>query len=111
MTLRGTAVVTGAELRDRRRHRTPARRRGIRRRRRRSARRPARALADEIGARFAPLDVTDTASVDAFCAEIDDCRLLVNNAGGALGLDSVAEADEDAVALDVRGQRPRRHAR
>jgi NADP-dependent 3-hydroxy acid dehydrogenase YdfG len=53
------------------------------------------ALADEIGASFASLDVTDAASVTAFCAEVDDCRLLVNNAGGALGLDSVVDADEE----------------
>jgi NADP-dependent 3-hydroxy acid dehydrogenase YdfG len=46
-------------------------------------------------ARALPLDVTDPASVDAFCAEITECRLLVNNAGGALGRDSVAEADEE----------------
>jgi NADP-dependent 3-hydroxy acid dehydrogenase YdfG len=46
-------------------------------------------------ARARPLDVTDPASVDAFCAEITECRLLVNNAGGALGRDSVAEADEE----------------
>jgi NADP-dependent 3-hydroxy acid dehydrogenase YdfG len=47
------------------------------------------------GARALPLDVTDPASVDAFCAEITECRLLVNNAGGALGRDAVAEADEE----------------
>jgi hypothetical protein len=52
-------------------------------------------LATEIGARFAPLDVTDSASVDAFCDEVRACRVLVNNAGGALGLDSIAEADEE----------------
>lgn len=51
-------------------------------------------LADEIGASFAPLDVTDSSSVSAFCDTIDSCTLLVNNAGGALGLDKVAEADE-----------------
>ena len=45
--------------------------------------------------RALPLDVTDPASVDAFCAEVAECRLLVNNAGGALGLDPVAEADEE----------------
>jgi NADP-dependent 3-hydroxy acid dehydrogenase YdfG len=45
------------------------------------------------GAATMALDVTDDASVDAFCAAIDGCRLLVNNAGGALGLDPVAEAD------------------
>jgi NADP-dependent 3-hydroxy acid dehydrogenase YdfG len=42
------------------------------------------------------LDVTDTDSVDAFCAQVPDCRLLVNNAGGALGLAPVADADEEA---------------
>jgi NADP-dependent 3-hydroxy acid dehydrogenase YdfG len=39
------------------------------------------------------LDVTDDASVAAFCEGITECRVLVNNAGGALGLDPVAEAD------------------
>lgn len=43
--------------------------------------------------RVAALDVTDDASVAAFCAEVGDCRALVNNAGGALGLDPIAEAD------------------
>jgi len=55
-------------------------------------------LADEIvaaggDARALPLDVTDQASVDAFAAAIDGCHLLVNNAGGALGLEAVAEGD------------------
>ena len=55
-------------------------------------------LADEIvaagGMALAlPLDVTDDGSVAAFAAEIDGCRLLVNNAGGALGLEAVADAD------------------
>jgi NADP-dependent 3-hydroxy acid dehydrogenase YdfG len=40
------------------------------------------------------LDVTDPDSVDAFCAAVDDCNVLVNNAGGAFGLEPVAEADE-----------------
>jgi NADP-dependent 3-hydroxy acid dehydrogenase YdfG len=53
-----------------------------------------RAVADETGAKAIRLDVTDPASVSAFCAEVPDCRVLVNNAGGALGRDSVAEADE-----------------
>lgn len=59
------------------------------------------ALAAEIGgqARALPLDVTDQASVDGFCDQVgDDCRLLVNNAGGALGLEAVGEADEKAWA-------------
>ena len=54
------------------------------------------ALAAELGprARAFPLDVTDLASVEAFCGRFGPCRLLVNNAGGALGLDPVAAADE-----------------
>jgi NADP-dependent 3-hydroxy acid dehydrogenase YdfG len=55
-------------------------------------------VANEIGsrARAHVLDVADQASVEGFCAEVPACRVLVNNAGGALGLDSVAEAhDED----------------
>jgi NADP-dependent 3-hydroxy acid dehydrogenase YdfG len=55
-----------------------------------------RALADELGgaARALRLDVTDDRSVEEFCAQVEECRLLVNNAGGALGLAPVAEADE-----------------
>lgn len=54
-------------------------------------------IAASIGerARAARLDVTDGASVESFCASIGACRLLVNNAGGALGLEPVAEADEE----------------
>jgi NADP-dependent 3-hydroxy acid dehydrogenase YdfG len=53
------------------------------------------AVAAPLGARWAVLDVTDTASVEAFCAGIDSCSLLVNNAGGARGLEAVADADEE----------------
>jgi NADP-dependent 3-hydroxy acid dehydrogenase YdfG len=58
------------------------------------------ALAAQLGgtgmARAHRLDVSDTASVEEFCAAVGpDCRLLVNNAGGALGLDPIADADED----------------
>ena len=53
------------------------------------------AVADEIGARALALDVTSTESVTAFGAEVPECRLLVNNAGGALGLDPVATADDE----------------
>jgi NADP-dependent 3-hydroxy acid dehydrogenase YdfG len=55
-------------------------------------------LAAEIGAgaRAFPLDVTDQASVDRFCEQVrDECRLLVNNAGGALGAEPLAEADDE----------------
>lgn len=42
------------------------------------------------------LDVSDPSSVDEFCSAVGPrCRLLINNAGGALGLDSIEEADED----------------
>jgi len=46
-------------------------------------------------ARAAALDVTDDASVAAFCDQVPDCRVLVNNAGGALGQDPIADADLD----------------
>ena len=39
------------------------------------------------------LDVTSQESVDALAAAVRECHLLVNNAGGALGLEPVAEAD------------------
>jgi NADP-dependent 3-hydroxy acid dehydrogenase YdfG len=54
-------------------------------------------VAESIGpaARAVELDVTDAASVDRFCGAVESCRLLVNNAGGALGLEPVAQADED----------------
>jgi NADP-dependent 3-hydroxy acid dehydrogenase YdfG len=53
-------------------------------------------IAAELGppARSHVLDVTDPGSVASFCDAVADCRLLVNNAGGALGLEAVAEADE-----------------
>lgn len=53
------------------------------------------ALAEEIGGRAIALDVTDPDSVAAFAAEIPTCAVLVNNAGGALGLEPLQEADED----------------
>lgn len=52
-------------------------------------------VTDSINARALPLDVCDTSSVETFCAEIPTCHLLVNNAGGALGLAPVAQADEE----------------
>jgi len=52
-------------------------------------------LAAEIGGTAHVLDVTDQASVNAFCEAIDECHLLVNSAGGALGTTSVAEANDD----------------
>ncbi|MGH9065737.1 MAG: SDR family NAD(P)-dependent oxidoreductase [Acidimicrobiales bacterium] len=52
------------------------------------------ALAGEIGGRAEVLDVADTASVERFCRSVGPASVLVNNAGGALGMEAVAEADE-----------------
>jgi NADP-dependent 3-hydroxy acid dehydrogenase YdfG len=53
-------------------------------------------VAAEIDGIAVRLDVTDPESVAAFAAAVPECRLLVNNAGGAKGLEPVAEADEAA---------------
>jgi len=54
------------------------------------------ALAKETGCQVATLDVTDGASVSRLADAVDACRVLVNNAGGAFGLDPIASAsDED----------------
>lgn len=53
-------------------------------------------LAAETGARPVHLDVTDPDSVAALAAAVHHCQVLVNNAGGAFGLDEVATgAPED----------------
>lgn len=39
--------------------------------------------------------MTDPSSVEAFVAKVPECRLLVNNAGGARGLEPVATASEE----------------
>ncbi|HYM15237.1 MAG TPA: SDR family NAD(P)-dependent oxidoreductase [Dehalococcoidia bacterium] len=54
-----------------------------------------REVCDAAGARALALDVRDRGSVEAFAAEISRCDVLVNNAGGALGLEPLAQADED----------------
>lgn len=54
-----------------------------------------RALGAELGAAYGALDVTDDDSVAAFCEKIETCDVLVNNAGGALGVDPVESADLD----------------
>jgi NADP-dependent 3-hydroxy acid dehydrogenase YdfG len=55
------------------------------------------ALAAEIGeaAEAVAVDVTDAEAVKAFAAGLESCDVLVNNAGGAIGADSVANADPD----------------
>jgi len=54
-------------------------------------------VAAEIDGTAVRLDVTDDESVTAFAAAVPEASLLVNNAGGAKGLEPVAQADEDAL--------------
>ncbi len=59
-----------------------------------------RAVTDAVGATALQLDVTDTSSVEGFAAEVANraggkLSLLVNNAGGALGLDPMEAAREE----------------
>jgi NADP-dependent 3-hydroxy acid dehydrogenase YdfG len=49
----------------------------------------------EVGGRAVRLDVTDPASVAEVAEALPVLSVLVNNAGGALGLEPVAEADEE----------------
>jgi NADP-dependent 3-hydroxy acid dehydrogenase YdfG len=50
-------------------------------------------LAGEVGGRALELDVTDDDSVARLSAEIEELDLIVHSAGGALGLEPVADAD------------------
>ena len=52
-------------------------------------------LASEIGGRAVRLDVSDPDSVAQLADAVPDVAVLVNNAGGALGLEPVAEAEEE----------------
>ena len=53
------------------------------------------ALAEEIGGTAVTCDVTDRASVAALAEAVPTCHVLVNNAGGAVGLDPVESADPE----------------
>ena len=53
------------------------------------------ALAAEIGGSAIVADVSDGAAVDALAAQLNRVDVLVNNAGGAKGLEAVADADLD----------------
>jgi NADP-dependent 3-hydroxy acid dehydrogenase YdfG len=49
-------------------------------------------LAEETGCRALTVDVTDDASVASLASAVATCRVLVNNAGGAFGLEPIAAA-------------------
>jgi NADP-dependent 3-hydroxy acid dehydrogenase YdfG len=51
-------------------------------------------LAADVGGRALALDVTDRDSVAALAGEIEELSVVVHSAGGALGLEHVADADE-----------------
>ncbi len=46
-------------------------------------------------AEYHVLDVADAASVEAFCAKIPRANVLINNAGGAWGLETIANAVDE----------------
>jgi NADP-dependent 3-hydroxy acid dehydrogenase YdfG len=55
-----------------------------------------REVAEPLGGTALPLDVTDAASVEAFVAALPpEVHVLVNNAGGAWGLDRIENAVDD----------------
>ncbi len=53
-----------------------------------------REVAEPLGAKHLLLDVTDAESVKRFCEQIPAVNILVNNAGGAWGLDRIATAKD-----------------
>ncbi len=52
-------------------------------------------LAADVGGRALRLDVAEPPSVEALAAELGRVDVIVHSAGGALGLEPVAEADEE----------------
>jgi NADP-dependent 3-hydroxy acid dehydrogenase YdfG len=56
---------------------------------------PIKALADEIGGTAIVADVTSDEDVAALASALNRVDMLVNNAGGARGLEPVADADLD----------------
>jgi NADP-dependent 3-hydroxy acid dehydrogenase YdfG len=52
-------------------------------------------VAREVGGRALRLDVTDPDSVAELKESVPEVSVVINNAGGALGLEPVAEADEE----------------
>jgi NADP-dependent 3-hydroxy acid dehydrogenase YdfG len=56
-------------------------------------------VAEKCGGLAFVLDVMDSESVQQFVSGIDECSVLVNNAGLALGLEPVEELDDETVQL------------
>jgi NADP-dependent 3-hydroxy acid dehydrogenase YdfG len=54
-----------------------------------------RAVTEPLGATALALDVRDRTSVELFAAQVPRCDVLVNNAGGALGLAPLSQADDE----------------
>ncbi|MTD56702.1 SDR family oxidoreductase [Amycolatopsis pithecellobii] len=52
-------------------------------------------VAADLAGTALQLDVTDPGSVADFVQRVQECHVLVNNAGGARGLERVVDADED----------------
>jgi NADP-dependent 3-hydroxy acid dehydrogenase YdfG len=52
-------------------------------------------VAREVGGRAIRLDVADPDSVSELAGALPDVSVLINNAGGALGLEPVGEGDEE----------------
>jgi NADP-dependent 3-hydroxy acid dehydrogenase YdfG len=52
-------------------------------------------VAREVGGRALRLDVADPDSVDELAGTVAEVDVIVHSAGGALGLEPIAEADED----------------
>ncbi len=52
-------------------------------------------VAEPLGAEYRVLDVTDAESVKQFCDAVPSVHVLINNAGGALGMDTIALAKDD----------------
>jgi len=53
------------------------------------------AVAEPLGAKTFVLDVMDAKSVEAFCEQVPAVNVLINNAGGAQGAETVAEAIDE----------------
>jgi NADP-dependent 3-hydroxy acid dehydrogenase YdfG len=53
------------------------------------------AIAEPLGAKAFMLDVMDAKSVEAFCKQVPAVNVLINNAGGAQGAETVANAIDE----------------